>query len=36
LPLQESSSPQLNGKRVGVIIGGGNVDLNRFCGLLAA
>lgn len=27
---------QLAGKRVGVIISGGNVDLERFCGLLAA
>jgi threonine dehydratase len=28
--------PQLTGKRVGVIISGGNVDLERFCSLLAA
>jgi threonine dehydratase len=27
--------PQINGKRVGVIISGGNIDLDRFCRLLA-
>jgi len=27
---------QLKGKRVGVLISGGNVDIERFCGLLAA
>jgi len=27
---------QLNGKRVGVLISGGNVDIERFCSLLAA
>jgi threonine dehydratase len=27
--------PQINGKRVGVIISGGNIDLERFCRLLA-
>jgi threonine dehydratase len=27
---------QLKGKRVGVIISGGNVDMERFCSLLSA
>jgi threonine dehydratase len=27
---------QLHGQRVGVIISGGNVDLDRFCSLLAS
>jgi len=26
---------KLQGQRIGVIISGGNVDLNRFCALLA-
>jgi threonine dehydratase len=28
--------PQLRGKRIGVLISGGNVDIDRFCSLLAA
>jgi threonine dehydratase len=28
--------PELKGKRVGVLISGGNVDIDRFCSLLAA
>jgi threonine dehydratase len=28
--------PLLKGKRVGVLISGGNVDIERFCSLLAA
>jgi threo-3-hydroxy-L-aspartate ammonia-lyase len=28
--------PQLQGKRVGVLVSGGNVDIERFCSLLAA
>jgi threonine dehydratase len=28
--------PELKGKRVGVLVSGGNVDLARFCSLLAA
>jgi threonine dehydratase len=29
-------APKLQGKRIGVLISGGNVDLARFCELLAA